>query len=122
MSINTDASPKACYEDPGIWMERLLAKPSAELFIENVDALLRKQGKSAADLARHLGVGRSLITAWKQGRSDPGVERLSDVANYFNVPVSSLFIDPTDDRSTGITLDVAIRIVSEAAKKSQKDS
>lgn len=97
-----------------------LAKPSADLFIENLQMLLRHEGKSAAALARHLKVDRSLITAWTKRKSDPGVDRLGSIAEYFGVPVTDLFRDATDSRSTGITIDIALRMISEVVQKAKK--
>lgn len=126
MSINTATSRKPCYESHGFRMEWPLAKASADLFVLNLQNLLRREGKTAAALSRHLGVNRSLITAWIQRRSDPGVERLSDIANYFDVSVATFFTDPTDSRSAGVTVtftaEDALRVLTEVVKKAQKNN
>ncbi len=68
-------------------------KPSGELFIKNLAGLLQSTRRTGASLARYLEVDRSLITAWTKGRSDPGIRRLSQLAAFFEVPISRFFID-----------------------------
>ena len=52
---------------------------------------LRVQTKlSQAQLSTRLGYGKSTLGAWELGRTQPGIEGLITLANYFNVTVDYL--------------------------------
>ena len=45
---------------------------------------------SQGDLADKLGVCRSTVSMWEHGQREPGFEMLEIIADYFNVPMSTL--------------------------------
>ena len=58
--------------------------------IERIYDELSNQGKSAADLARHLGVTTGQTTAWKQRKTDPPAKYIYKIAEFLNVSVDCL--------------------------------
>lgn len=123
MSIITARSDIFCYTSPAHVGDVGLAMPSKELLASNLDRLLGNERGRSAELARYLGVTPSIISRWRKGIAAPEVEKLGAIADFFGVPVSTLFFDPTDPRSTGTTLDVALQMVAEAIRtlQSQED-
>jgi len=70
--------------------------------IDKINQLLAKKGVSAAQMSRELGFSNSVFTHWKQRKSQPSTEKLKKMAEYFEVPVSTLmseqeaFLNGTD--------------------------
>lgn len=60
-------------------------------FLENLDALLKENNMSRAELARQIGIAPSTINSWFN-RSCDGVSLkiLRDIAGFFNVTLESL--------------------------------
>lgn len=50
-------------------------------------ALRDKTGVTDYRVAKDLDITASTFTDWKNGRSNPGVEKLSKIAKYFAVPI-----------------------------------
>ena len=60
-------------------------------FLENLDALLKENNMSRAELARQIGIAPSTINSWFN-RSCDGVSLkiLRDIAGFFNVTLETL--------------------------------
>ena len=60
-------------------------------FLENLDALLKENNMSRAELARQIGIAPSTINSWFN-RSCDGVSLkiLRDIAGFFNITLESL--------------------------------
>ena len=59
--------------------------------LENIDALLKKNNMSRADLARMLGTSQSTISSWyARGTDRMGVETMRKVAACLNVTIDEL--------------------------------
>ena len=54
--------------------------------------LLEKSGKTTYQVAKDTGIPENIFTYWKQGRSQPKVDKLLILADYFGVPVTE-FLD-----------------------------
>lgn len=53
---------------------------------------LRKQDNlTQSELASKLGVGKSTVSMWENGKRDPDYETLEMIADFFNVPISTFF-------------------------------
>lgn len=53
---------------------------------------LRKQdGLTQADLAKSIGLAKSSISMYENGHHEPDFETLEKIADFFNVPIGSLF-------------------------------
>ena len=79
---------------------------------EKFAQLLAVRGITANTVAKAAHVNASTFTDWKQGKSQPKLEKLQKIADYFNVPVSyfydgdtSLSIAERQAQSLGIDAD-----------------
>ena len=55
---------------------------------------LRKQDNlTQLQLADALGVKKSTIGMWENGKREPDFETLEAIADYFNVPINTFFLD-----------------------------
>ena len=59
---------------------------------EKFNALLEKFGITAYRVSKETGVSTSTLSDWKNGRSNPKIDKLQKIANYFEVPVT-YFLD-----------------------------
>lgn len=66
-----------------------------QIFSENLCKLLSQSGKTQLDLALQLGVAPSSVSSWCNGEKMPRMDKVERMAQYFNVPVSSL-IEPNN--------------------------
>lgn len=118
MSRHTAHLPSSCYEARGFdWEQEPLARPSKEIFVENLAHWMGKRGLKQTQLADAVGVHRAVVHGWVTGRAHPEAKYYDAIADALDIPVASLFEDPTDSRTTGLDIDKAIRMVTEAAKK-----
>lgn len=62
---------------------------------EKFAQLLAVHGITANTVAKAAHVNASTFTDWKQGKSQPKLEKLQKIADYFNVPVSYFYDDDT---------------------------
>ena len=51
------------------------------------EALLQKTGKTSYQVSKDTGIGENTLSQWKTGRSNPKVDKLLILANYFDVPI-----------------------------------
>lgn len=58
------------------------------MIVKNIKNLCRKRGISLSGLEKQLGFGNSTISKWL--KSSPTIEKLSAVAEYFDVSVDEL--------------------------------
>lgn len=58
---------------------------------EKFAQLLAVHGITANTVAKAAHVNASTFTDWKQGKSQPKLEKLQKIADYFNVPVSYFY-------------------------------
>lgn len=58
------------------------------MIVKNIKNLCRKRGISLSGLEKQLGFGKSTISKWL--KSSPTIEKLSAVAEYFDVSVDEL--------------------------------
>lgn len=49
--------------------------------------LLDKTNKTAYQVSKDTGISQTAFSNWKAGRSEPGIESLKKLANYFDVPI-----------------------------------
>jgi transcriptional regulator with XRE-family HTH domain len=60
------------------------------VFSKNIKVLRVKQGLSQEQLADLLGVTRSRIGSYEEGRSEPNLETLIKIASFFKLPIDAL--------------------------------
>lgn len=49
--------------------------------------LLEKTGKTSYQVSKDTGIGQNTLSQWKTGRSNPKIEKLVILADYFGVPL-----------------------------------
>lgn len=54
-------------------------------------ALRNKKGVTDYRVAHDTGVTRSTFTDWKNGRSEPKIDKLKKIADYFGVAIDYFF-------------------------------
>lgn len=52
------------------------------------EALLKETGKTSYQVSKDTGIGENTLSQWKTGRSNPKVDKLKVLAEYFGVPVT----------------------------------
>lgn len=76
---------------------------------ENLKQLRKSKGLTQEELALQLGVVRQTILKWEKGLSVPDSEMLIEIAERFDVPVSTLLGDTVESAEK----DDLIKIMSE---------
>lgn len=49
--------------------------------------LLDKTNKTAYQVSKDTGISQTAFSNWKSGRSEPGLDSLKKLADYFNVSI-----------------------------------
>lgn len=55
-------------------------------------SLLKERGITPYKVAKDTGISQVTLSDWKNGRSNPKIDKLQKIANYFGVPVT-YFLD-----------------------------
>lgn len=59
-------------------------------FSNNLKALRKKNKSSQDDLANYLNISSKTISSWEKGRSEPKIDMLLKLSDYFNVTLDEL--------------------------------
>src|SRR5689334_1200913 len=62
----------------------------AEVIANNIKYLRRLNGLTQEQFARKIGIKRSLLGAYEEGRAKPNLENLSNIAKIFGTTVDNL--------------------------------
>lgn len=54
---------------------------------EKYQVLLEKSNKTSYQVSKETGISQTAFSNWKSGRSEPGLESLKKLANYFGVSI-----------------------------------
>jgi DNA-binding response OmpR family regulator len=65
-------------------------KAEGEKFCERLRFLREKSGKSQTDLGNYLGVKRTAVSNYESGYTEPDIEKLLKIADYFNISLDYL--------------------------------
>lgn len=65
---------------------------SGALFTKNLQKLMKANGATDAEVGVALGVSRTTVWRWRNGRQEPREDR-DALAKYFGVPVSKFYGD-----------------------------
>ena len=60
------------------------------------EELLKKTGKTSYQVSKDTGIGQNTLSCWKSGRSNPKVDKLKILANYFGVSIE-YFLEDTEE-------------------------
>ena len=63
------------------------------LFSKNLNYYLNKNEKTQLDLANHLGVSTSAVSAWCRGLKTPRMDKVDAMCKYFGIKRSDLMED-----------------------------
>ena len=66
-------------------------KGGEKLIGKKILRLRKKAGLTQEALARKIGVGRCLVTAWELGKANPRVEKLKSLAKALNCNINDFF-------------------------------
>ena len=67
------------------------------LFSKNLNHYLRLNSKSQLDLAKHLGVSTSAVSAWCRGVKTPRMDKVDAMCEYFHIKRSDLMEDKDEN-------------------------
>ena len=70
-------------------------KTQREILGENIDRLIARNGIDQKILAEKIGVSGATISNWVKGLKYPRIDKIQDLADYFNVKHSDLVEDQT---------------------------
>ena len=57
------------------------------MLYEEYRALLEKSNKTSYQVSKETGISQTAFSNWKSGRSEPGLESLKRLADYFGVSI-----------------------------------
>ena len=93
---------------------------------ENLKALRKQKGMSQEVMAQQLNVVRQTVSKWEQGLSVPDAQMLTNIAELFEVPVSSLLGESIEENVNVNEIAVQLAVLNQqlAARRgrTQKDS
>ena len=72
----------------------------------NLKHLRKIKGITQEQLARKLGINRSMIGAYEEGRAEPKMETILNICHYFEIDINSLILnDLSKTEKTGEKID-----------------
>lgn len=54
------------------------------------EALKEKKKVTDYEVAKSTGIAQATLSAWKQGKYTPKIDKIVKIANYFGVPLTDL--------------------------------
>lgn len=63
-------------------------------------SLKKEKGVTDAEVSKSTGIGKSTFSDWKSGRSKPKIDKMTKIADFFDVPYTFL-AGVSNDRSEG---------------------
>lgn len=73
-----------------------IRKGGAKLYKKFAE-LLEKTNKTAYQVSKDTGIAQSVLSDWKNGRSNPKVDKLKILADYFGVSIDYFLDEPSKD-------------------------
>lgn len=68
-------------------------KSARKILSENIQSLMNRKNVTQKELSEELGVSQSTISNWIQETKYPRIDKIEMLADYFNVPKSSITED-----------------------------
>lgn len=59
-----------------------------KIVYEKYEELLAKYNKSSYKVSKDTKIAQSVLSDWKRGRSNPKLDKLQKIADYFGVPIT----------------------------------
>jgi len=92
-----------------------------ELFSKKLSDLRKQKGLSQEQLAHELNISQSSISNYEAGVTNPDIDVLKRISDYFQIPISYLFSDEklgfytqeNDGGNSGYVINSTLNVVSE---------
>lgn len=68
---------------------------------EKFSELLQEHGVTAYKVSKETGIAQTTFSDWKNGKSQPKIDKLQKIADYFNVPVTYFTGDEIIENENG---------------------
>lgn len=81
---------------------------SRDVFIHNLNTIMKDRKVSRKDLAKGLNVPYTTLTDWCTGRIFPRVEKINMIAEYFNIKKSDLIEDMMESEDDSLSDDTVL--------------
>ena len=81
---------------------------SRDVFIHNLNTIMKDRKVSRKDLAKGLNVPYTTLTDWCTGRIFPRVEKINMIAEYFNIKKSDLIEDMMESEDNSLSDDTVL--------------
>jgi transcriptional regulator with XRE-family HTH domain len=78
--------------------------------------LMEKEHVTAKQLSSATGISQSNFTEWKKGRSNPKLDALVQISEFFSVPVEYLTGAETDENAIDLKIQAEAKQLSENQK------
>lgn len=78
--------------------------------------LMEKEHVTAKQLSAATGISQSNFTEWKKGRSNPKLEALIQISEFFNVPIEYLTGTETDENAMDLKIQAEAKQLSDNQK------
>lgn len=65
----------------------VLLSSGGVILYEKYRALLEKSNKTSYQVSKETGISQTAFSNWKSGRSEPGLESLKKLSDYFGVSI-----------------------------------
>lgn len=83
-----------------------------EIFVRNINHIMKIKNKKAAQIARDLNIPLSTISSWTNGQSYPRVDKMQKLADYLNVSMRQLTDDEEENDFVSFTsIDSAMQFI-----------
>lgn len=67
---------------------------------EIFEKLMNERGVSAYKVSVATGVAQSTLSDWKNGKTNPKIDKMQKIADFFNVPVEYLMTGKWDEKKS----------------------
>ena len=78
--------------------------------------LMEKEHVTAKQLSAATGISQSNFTEWKKGRSNPKLDALIQISEFFNVPVEYITGTDTDGNAMDLKIQAEAKQLSDEQK------
>lgn len=92
-------------------------KDYKQIFANNLNRILTERGVSQIELAKMLGVSKSIVSEWCKGSKTPRMDKVQMIANKFGLLLTDLMEDKSQKTSIDLLKDMLPNLSEDVAKK-----
>lgn len=70
---------------------KIFNKHGGDILYKKFEELLKKTGTTAYQVSKATDISASTFSDWKSGRSNPKIEKIKKIADYFGVPIGYFY-------------------------------